>query len=510
MTADASQVVSENKRIAKGAAEVTEEYTKLTRENQRLSSVATQAIKSIQTPLEKYLEQTKNLDAALQKDLLTQGEYNRALDVAKNKLAGATDSGMKLSTVFSSLSGYVSGFLSVGAAIKLVGDSIEHSHEQAVKAADDLRGRFVTRGELAQVYGSLEEADQVTGQFRLRGGVRTNQEADRAAFAIQSAGLRDQMETFLQSGETGLVGDITGLINSVASLQAAFLRPESGDAKQLISKALIASSITKVPLQTLSAAVSKAAQPANQLGFGDEETFAALASTINPLSDAGTAEERIRAFLSQVKVSGIGKETLGKTIESIKTRKAGGESLSKIFGGVNNQTAEEGAQALINAFDKFTEITARIQEGNDGKAFENAVRAGLKDPKQMALVLENRGSAMRDSNDELKGRRELLLQNMIDLRELEQEQSGVGAVGRFLSRTVLNSNFIGLRATGQESVMTNDEIAIMMERAIASGNEPLKKTLELLAETQAEYAKVIAEEQRRKAAPTLPRPDRGG
>ncbi|MCA9172379.1 MAG: hypothetical protein KDB23_32165, partial [Planctomycetales bacterium] len=383
MTADAQQLINEQKRVGQSAAEVNNEYREASRELAQMGRVSSQVFREMQTPLDKYNKQLEALNHDVRSGKISQDEYARAVDHVKGKYDEATTKGGKLSEVMSTLTGHAAGFLSVGAAIGFVGDSIKDTLKEAEDAQQKLRERFVTRGELSQVYGSLAEADAVSAQFRSVGGATTRQMADQNAFAIQSAGLLKDLPTLLQVGGTGLVGSeaLPELIGSIKSLRDAFTAAEAGGTEAILSKALVASAISKAPAQKLVQAASKAGAGASALKFSDEETLASIAVLTDPLGSPEEATTRLRALFRAIEKSGIKAGSLGEAVKAIEVRSAAGESFKDIFGS-DNAEATEAARLLMSNFGTFTQVSDQINAANSGQVLREKLGMLSADLKQ--------------------------------------------------------------------------------------------------------------------------------
>jgi hypothetical protein len=513
MTADASAMLAEQKKVAQGAATISNEYRDLTNEHQRLGTVAAQAWRSTRTPLEAYNNKIGELSKALAKGRIDQDTYNRAVSQAKDKLDAASNSGSRLGSVIMDIGAKAGGLMSLASLFQSLAASIADTRKQAEDAAESLKDRFVSRGELAQVYGTLAEADTVSNAFRQRGGAATGQIADQNAFAIQSAGLLKDLPTFLAAGGSGLVGSekMAELIGAMTSLQKAMTPQETGGSEAILSKALVASAASKVEVSRLLQAASKSGIGAKAVGFGDEETLAAVAVATDPLGSPETADERMRALFAAIEKGGIKSATLSGAIQQIRAKRSAGIGFNDIFGGSESQAAVEAYRVLDSNFDTFTTVSRDINAANSGQVFRDKLTMMAGDAKQRSLMTDRGAGAAIELAREDVGRREMLTNNLINLQDSLMEQRGANSYARWLSRTAQNSSlpFLDPRLDPNfsGSLVSQRDIAAARQQATAAGDAKLIATLDKIVETQVELTQLIRE-QRGNRRPTVPTPER--
>lgn len=510
MTADASQLLQAQESIGQSAAKVSAEYREATKEAQRLGTVASRAIRDAQTPLEQYNNKLADFDKLLKEGKLSQEQYSAAVGKAKSQLDSASQAGGALSNVMQSLVSAGAGFFSVSAALDTVTQAMQASRQEAEKAMDLLKDRFVSRGELAQVYGTLAEADQVSGTFR-QNGAQTSQVADQIAFAIQSASLRDDVQTFANVSRTGLVGaeSLPELIGSIKSLRDAFTADETGGSKAILSKALVASSISKAPAQVLVTEASKVGVSAKALGFGDEETLGAIATLSDPLGSPNEATTRLRSLLGAMEKGAIKEKTLADAIKAIDDKVGRGVAFKDIFGG---EAPSEGIQAyrlLSQNFNTFSQITGKINAANSGDELRRKLGMLEADPTQRSLMMANEVEGARDINLTNTGRLESLISAGIAQEDEVMRLYGRNPIGRLLNRNYRNS-WLGVRDSPDFNgeFFYGAQMEAYKNEARASGNVELIKALDKMNEIQEQLRVELASQRAARARPAVPAPER--
>lgn len=520
MTADAQQLLQSQKQVAQGAANVSNEYRTLTQESARLSSVATRAFNETRTPLEKYNAKLQDLEILLKKGKISQDTYNRSVDHAGERYRAATDQGGKFGDMLAGLATSAAGFLSVGAAIGFVTKSLEEANQQAREAAESLRAGFAARNELAQVLDDMGTADEQISAFMTRGGAGKQRTlAAQSVFEMQSAGLVDDMETFLQVGRTGLVAAdaMPSVIGAIKSLQVAFGEMEAGKSKAILSKALAAGAVAKGSMQDVVTATSSAGADAASLGLSDEETMAAIAVLSVPLGSVDTGGRHAAALFRELKKGGF-KGSLSQALDMMQKRMAGGETVMQILGSENAE-ASKAANLLLTNRQPLANLTAGVQAGNTGAALQAKLSLLEADPqaRAMARVVGTEGAI--DVARSRAGQKESLISSLIEAEDEMTRLEGFWSVERSARRLARNLPVLGLRGNvGFDGrVVPDKRIEESRAAALATGNEDLLRVLKNIEDIQGQLAELIKAEradrtrtQRDRSpapAPTIPAPE---
>ena len=109
MTADAQQLINEQKRVGQSAAEVNNEYREASRELAQMGRISSQVYREMQTPLEKYNQKLEALNADLDRGKISQEEYNRAVGHVRDKYEAANGTGGKFQATLMQIGAQAAG-----------------------------------------------------------------------------------------------------------------------------------------------------------------------------------------------------------------------------------------------------------------------------------------------------------------------------------------------------------------------------------------------------------------
>lgn len=519
MTADAQDLLQKQQKVAEGAAFISNEYRKLTREAQSVESAAKRAFEQSRTPLERYNDKVRELDELLRKGKISHDTHARSIDQAKQKYEQATQAGSAWGDVLEKLVGYGAGFFSVATAINAVTQSIRAATEEAERAAQVVQEGFATRGELVQlVEGRTQEEMREdlnrlraeAARFRTEGGVPSEALANQVIFALRSTGFMPDADLFRQIGRTGLVSSekLPQLINSMDSLRDAMGQAEVGTVEQMLNKALIAGQVSQTDIQQNLTAAAMAGSGARALGISDEETLAAIAVLTDPLGSAEQAATRMRSLFKSLEKAGI-KGPLAASLESLK-----GANIPDVLGG--DQEAIQAFRLLDANRKVFDQLSQDMVAGQTGNALRDRLAVAMTDAQQRAGIAVQTATGAIAVGREGIGTRELLRQSVLDLEdELDREIGRGNMLGRSLGRFMRGAPVIGSLRSESEIMFSEAKQQEIRDLGNQRANALLEQILDaqrqLLEATRAENKKTEdnrkANSARQTPRPNVPRPE---
>lgn len=524
ITGDAQDLIREQKKVAEGAAEVTSEYRELVKESSRLGSVASRAWNETRTPLELYERRVKDLNSALAKGKIDTDTHARAMEVARQRYQEATRSSGMFMQSLSGLAAATAGMVSLNTAISMVSASLDDVHQKAVKAADATRESFGSRGMLAQVMAPGETLDQLRGEaelFQLFGGAGGNRAlAQQSVFALKSTGFMGDAQTFRDVGRVGLVPiqDMEPVINALDSLRDAMGQAEVGDAAQMLSKFLVTSTATQVPIPRL-APIAQAAPNARALGLTDEELLASLGA----ISDSAGGPEEARTLLKNL-FNAIEKQGLQgpvmpgqamqQRMDMIRNALSRGASLTDVLGG--SQEAVLAFRLLEQNQQAFSDLLPQLHAANQRGPLRNAISTLEQNPEQMAVAEQLRLEGQRDVMEHDRGTREILRQNMVERIDQLMTQFDEPAMLRWMQTRALDLVSKNFAPNVAEAWFSNQELDAFRERALQENNDKAIEILDQINKGQQQLLQFEIRKQNRedeaarlkqKPKPTVPAPE---
>jgi len=302
--------------------------------------------------------------------------------------------------------------------------------KEAQRISDELAEKQRTAagsiGELAQLAATPADYRRMVAAARktyAEGGAKTEEEAYKLQFALESAGLGKQRETVSSLQSTGLVGNATDLVNAAAALTSALGEAETGKFQDIVSKAFGASLGAPARAEEIVQASAQSGAQAAALGISDEELLASVATIAKTFGSAPEAGTRVQSLLKQIEKEGIAKGQLpaGLSIQGyvgeIDKMIAGGQDIRSILG--SRQEAIDAYRLLSQNADRFTDNLDNINNAVETSAIDQKLAmAASVIPESRAAQLRQRAQA----SAELAGSREASLANLVETLRQEREQ----------------------------------------------------------------------------------------
>jgi len=353
-TADYAQaqkaVQQHEKDIAKLTAKLTDVAAKskrASREEQQWHRESKRIKDQAVTAQDRYNQRIKLADALLKRNKITQQEYNLEVKNAKIAMQNAGRAGQAAfgSRAISSLQSMAAGWLSLGAAISFATSALTAMNEARERAKELAKTSEMGMGSLGQLATTKEEYQSLRAaaeNLYRTGGAESLDAAARTVFALKSAGAMEDLGLFGELRATGLVESPDIMARSARTLQASMGRGETGDFRDLVSKALGASEYSPATAEALLEGAARSGGLGRALGISDEEILAATAMTATATGSAEMGGTQLASMLAALdKKSGTmvgGKrvdfrgKSLKESLELVQSLGLEGEEQFKFFG----------------------------------------------------------------------------------------------------------------------------------------------------------------------------------
>lgn len=227
---------------------------------------------------------------------------------------------------FATLTAAAAGYMRVMAEVREATDA----------AGAALQGRVSGMGPLGQLAATpadrkrlTEQAEEIfTGGATASGGQAGLVEAGNLAFSLESAGLLGERQTFIEAGASRLFDPaaLPELAKAFSALEKAMGRDEVGSVRDVLSKGLIASAVNPEDVPSLIVASAGAGASAKQMGVGDEQLLAGVATAAGVTGSAAQAGTQAEAFFKSLAVADSRGEEftkLGLTLDNFKNKSIG-------------------------------------------------------------------------------------------------------------------------------------------------------------------------------------------
>jgi len=414
---------SATKKLAEAMGEADEE----------LKSFA-EGIRSLNaTPLDRLREKNEQLAKAVKAGHLTeveaskaakrhQDEYQRELDQTKSKQqqlgAGAVAAGSMIASAWQTALAQVSRIATVMRA--------ENDRALGVQQAS---GKSL--GSLAQIAESPEEMTQLSGLARglvASGAAPDMSVAVNTVFDAKSSGSIGDLEQLRQLSEPGVIGNLSEVIKSAASLRAAMGAESAGSISDLMGKAFAAAGPSTASAEGVLIGAARAGSQAKSEGVSVDEL---LAGTGIIATARGSAEEggtRMAALLRGMEDdTALQGKSLVERIEDIQSRNLAAPELTK-------QLTAEGADAfriLANSLEDLRATAKATAEQVTEETFARkraiAIGEGAVNVDMLARQAKARGDMARESEGRVVALQEAAIEEGVTQR---RAIGGSGLVGK--------------------------------------------------------------------------------
>lgn len=443
-TADESDLSKKQDKLIKQQQEMIDKLKKVGKEGKEstkeMDRFAAATSKINRTPLEKYADEMRKLDQALKAGKIDQETFNRAVARSKSEFKQAGDAARNAfgPAATSNLASYVAGLGSIAAAAAGVKKVLDAVRQESETLGTKQFTEAPSLGMLAQVADTPEDLRRLEGEAKktfAEGGARTIPEAAKLQFALESGGVGALRADFSRLQASGLVPDASMMAESAIKLRAGMGEKETGDFRNVVSKAFGGAKLGLGSAEELLQATASVSTQASRLGLTDEEVMAGI-STMSAVVGPAEAATQMEALLKGIEVEGIGGQFLqpGKTlrqqVQRIKELEAGGQDIREMLGG--RQEAVKGFGLLSSERgQQSTEANlANIAAAERDDWFGQKVQMAESMPVNAAAIL----ARQRVNRAELAAEEVGIYENLADAvaadqKEYKRQQYGGGFLG---------------------------------------------------------------------------------
>ena len=380
MTAKEKRLIDALRAVGKGTDDVADGFDKATKESKELDKVATRALKAIETNADKATKEISQYQRALDKGKLTQDEFNRAVAMTKEKYDSAGSAGAKafgkqqIVNLRSMALQYVGVQQGIQAVIGLLRQEMQVRDEAAQRIRESRRGV----GSLAQLTDSKKGFQSLKGKAEelfAAGGAESMDEAARAVFSLESAGVMDSFDTFKNLAKSGTVSDIETLARATATISTAFGKQETGSAGSIISKGFAASKDAPSTVPELLEAAAGSGGVAKALGISDEQVLAGTTVLAKSTGSAQQGSTQMQGFLAALDKKGTFKgKSIQEAVAEIAQLETKGEDMHAFFG---RKEGLAGFRTLRDESALFSSVLGNVNAADAGGASLAKRRAAL-------------------------------------------------------------------------------------------------------------------------------------
>lgn len=473
---DNRNLLTAQEQIEKSLKQIEDKYKTTAKEARELDRIASQTMRNIQTPTEKYEKTMENLRRALGAGKISQDEFSRAVEHAVGELNDADDAAKGTSTSLLTVGRVAATAAAAGtaafAAFKVVMSEVRAESEKMAQTIQASVGSLGALGQLATGQG-LAGLTQQAQALRASGAVGSQAEANQLLFKLKSGGLGADVGTFQQIGQARLVEDLTGLAEAVSKFQQALTRAETGTTEAVLSKTLAAAKVSPNEAAQVITAAAEAGAAAAAAKFTDEETLAAVAQ-LSAVRGAGPAGTATRALFQQIEKQGLGKGTLVETLQGISAAPGGARG---VLG--DNEEALNAFRVLNTELPKLSSLIKDVNEANSGARLQAALVSNAQVPAIASAAALRRAEGQAEVAFGEFGNQENLrdaVDKQIDLFFAGQGRSRFGRGGFRIIQQAFRSVGLGDLSEGKlerferraaETPGTQDDVALAELRRIS-------------------------------------------
>lgn len=514
---DADGAIAAANKTKEAVAAVKEQLKAAAKEAERYERAAKKIFEDNLTPLEKYNRKMADLQHMLDKGMISEKNFNAeavklkdTLDKTQIKPNAITVPQSAITSVIQ----FATAALTLQSAWNHVTSAIEDAAEEARKAGQVQEGAKFSRGSLIQVAENQEDLarlEQTSLEMYGAGATSTLSDAFKAVFALRSAGLDSDAETFKKVGAKKIVDDMPTLIQSVAKDQAAFGKEETGNTEAVLSKLFAASAYSPANVNDISTRSAALGSIASALKFSDESAKAHIA-VLSKAVGVERAQTRTEAFWRKIDEQGLSKGSPEATVAAIAERERRGETASSILGG--SAEAIEGYRLARDNAGLLKEATVAIQQANSGSQLGMKLRMGAANQSIAASEFKDSALGSIDVQRQSLGDMQQLQEGLMAQRDLfEEKVLGQGGFRRSFNRKIDRFAWWLGQSTEdrlQSSMASDRDFQLLEEQrreAINRGDNQALKQLEEMNSGMKLMVKISEEASKPRMKPTVPKPE---
>jgi hypothetical protein len=326
LTAEEKQALEAIKRIAEAFAggegavkKMTDATKQLSKDQEEMGRAAQRVMREIETPQERYNAKLAELNKLLEAGKLTQDQFGRAAKQAGDELEGVGKKGTEAfgAKAVGDLKSYITGMVSLHAAIDLAKRGLEALHAAQQEAANRARESEFSFGSLAEVSGGSTKRFahnlELARHIAATAGMKEN-EAAALTFALLSAGAEGEADVFAGAKKAGVISEPAQLLRASTAMRKAFGGQMTN--RQLLDIAFGAAESSPSKAADLLSSAAEGGAHARAAGVTEQELLAGVAVNATVLDSKGGATRggtSMRALMrALVRISGGETETYGK------------------------------------------------------------------------------------------------------------------------------------------------------------------------------------------------------
>lgn len=488
--ADANGYIAAATQAQKATDQFKKSFNGAAKEAEAYGRLITRVFRDGVTPLEKYNRSLADLNALLKAGAISESQFNvyaAKLKDTLDKTKVNKDALTIPSSAITSVIQFATAALSVQSAWNQVKSAIEFAAEEARKAGQVQEESKFSRGSLIQVAKNQQDFDkleQTALSLYGSGATQTQSDAFKAVFALRSAGLDADADTFRKVGEKKIVDDLPTLIQSVAKDQAAFGVKETGNTEAVLSKLFAASEYSPANVNDISTRSANLGAIADALKYSDESAKAHIA-VLSKAVGVERAQTRTEAFWRKIDELGLNEGTPEATVAAIESREKRGESASSILGGSAEAIEGYRLAARPDLAVILKEATAVIQQANSGKPLQAKLQMAAANSSVAASEFKDQAINSIDVQRQSLGNMQQMQEGLMAKRDLYEEKFlGQGPFARYFNRKVDSFSWWLGQSTGDglDSSMASERDFRLIEEqkreAINRGDTEALKYLE--------------------------------
>lgn len=434
---------------AKAAAQdYTEELKQATAEQTKadaaLKKFAQDLAKQDSTPLDRHRERMEKLNAAAQRGVVTQREFEAASkksnDIMQAELAESQAKLDRLNAKAKETGQAASGsFLQMADSVKLAWAGIagyvftilNDINTKAKESADKLRQSAPLTGSIAQISTSQEQFQKLTNEAEkllALGAAKDFADAQTFIVAMQNAGAMNEVSNFAMLRKFGIMEKPEQMIAAAAGLQTSMGEQATGTKFDLTNMAFVAGGAAPDTAEQVLKAAGKAGVAAKQQGATVEETLAVTAILSKAFASSDIGGDRAKEFFSKLAIAEPKLDARGRVAEDSPLKVSmRGRSLEEVL---NDQQlaamtpaqlqrafgSEQFAQAygtLLQAKDEVLALTQATKEGRTQDLMGQKIGYVQGDSRAMAAIFEKEAAGRLELRRQVRGVKEMQAESFI-------------------------------------------------------------------------------------------------
>lgn len=393
------------------------------------------------------------------------------------------------STAVGQMAGYVSGMVSVSAALSFVKRGISDVIAEGERLAAKQKGDVTGLGPLLQLAVVQKDPQKAMRRYieeatktQAEGGAETLGEAGTLQFTLASTQLEKYRRTVAMLKKTGAVTDPDKLLGSLNALRVS-VGGEFKDLERVMNIGLGASSVAKAQIDELMAAAALIVPIASQAGIGPKDVAAAIASISNPAMGPEVSKTLVENFEKGVIKTGIPGGfvkpggTIGEQVADVTRAIEAGNTLEQVLGGRAQAWTGYGLLAKGETGPLYEQAKIAIEQAIANNAFALIEPLAMSTPELSIPLAGKVATAKKEIAGTEAGRRGILETALIEDTQTKARERGQGDFTTSMEWTFGQ----GIRWLSKLTGDDNDFLRNNMSLGSPETQEEIRKFLEEIA-----------------------------